>query len=47
MSVSMVDDKVWFDETTKLQQVCNDVAAAWVHFTPSGHQSYSLCSGED
>jgi preprotein translocase subunit SecA len=28
MPVSMVDDKVWFDETTKLQQVCNDVAAA-------------------
>ena len=24
----MVDDKVWFDETTKLQQVCNDVANA-------------------
>ena len=24
----MVDDKVWFDETTKLQQVCNNVAAA-------------------
>ena len=28
MSVSMVDDKVWFDELTKLQQVCNDVADA-------------------
>jgi preprotein translocase subunit SecA len=28
MPVSMVDDKVWFDEKTKLQQVCNDVAAA-------------------
>jgi len=28
MPVSMVDDKVWFDETTKLQQVCNDVADA-------------------
>ena len=24
----MVDDKVWFDEVTKLRQVCNDVAAA-------------------
>ena len=24
----MVDDKVWFDETTKLQQLCNDVADA-------------------
>ncbi len=24
----MVDDKVWFDEATKLQQVCNDVSAA-------------------
>ena len=28
MPVSMIDDKVWFDETTKLQQVCNDVASA-------------------
>ena len=28
MPVSMIDDKVWFDEATKLQQVCNDVAAA-------------------
>jgi len=28
MTVSMVDDKVWFDEPTKLRQVCNDVAAA-------------------
>jgi preprotein translocase subunit SecA len=24
----MIDDKVWFDEITKLRQVCNDVAAA-------------------
>jgi preprotein translocase subunit SecA len=28
MPVSMLDDKVWFDETTKLQQACNDVEGA-------------------
>ena len=28
MPVSMIDDKVWFDETTKLQQLCKDVVEA-------------------
>jgi len=32
MPVSMVDDKVWFDETTKLRQVCNDVADARLNY---------------
>ena len=32
MPVSIVDDKVWFDETTKLRQVCNDVADARLNY---------------
>lgn len=27
MPVSLVDDKVWFDEPTKLQQICNEANA--------------------
>ena len=33
MAVSIIEDKVWFDEKTKLAQVCDDVANARL----SGH----------
>jgi preprotein translocase subunit SecA len=29
MAVSQIDDKVWFDEATKLAQICNEVSSAY------------------